>query len=133
MTYPANIRDDVSIDEPREAVEHMHGVPARFIEVNYLRWGMTLPILSALAALTASGCKPYCTNCPPPKPVVQPGWCTIEGPPPCFCDELKLCPGWCLSDSGVGVAVPCPGWCLIDGSNPHFAPQAVPCDGGAEE
>jgi hypothetical protein len=24
--------DDVSIDELREAVEHMHGVPARFIE-----------------------------------------------------------------------------------------------------
>jgi hypothetical protein len=24
--------DDVSIDELREAVEHMHGVPARFVE-----------------------------------------------------------------------------------------------------
>jgi hypothetical protein len=24
--------DDVSVDELREAVEHMHGVPARFIE-----------------------------------------------------------------------------------------------------
>jgi len=26
------IDDDVSIDELREAVEHMHGVPARFVE-----------------------------------------------------------------------------------------------------
>jgi hypothetical protein len=24
--------DDVSVDELREAVEHLHGVPARFIE-----------------------------------------------------------------------------------------------------
>lgn len=33
MTHPAGIHDDdVSIDELREAVEHMHGVPARFVE-----------------------------------------------------------------------------------------------------
>jgi len=33
MTDPAGIRDDdVSIDELREAVEHMHGVPARYLE-----------------------------------------------------------------------------------------------------
>lgn len=32
MTDPAGINDDVSIDELREAVEHMHGVPARFVE-----------------------------------------------------------------------------------------------------
>jgi hypothetical protein len=33
MTEPAGIRDhDVSIDELREAVEHMQGVPARFVE-----------------------------------------------------------------------------------------------------
>jgi hypothetical protein len=36
MTDPAGIRpmdDDVSIDELREVVEHIHGVPARFVEV----------------------------------------------------------------------------------------------------
>jgi hypothetical protein len=28
----AGLDDDVSLDELREAVEHMHGVPARFVE-----------------------------------------------------------------------------------------------------
>ena len=35
ITDPSGILhplDDVSIDELREAVEHMHGVPARFVE-----------------------------------------------------------------------------------------------------
>jgi hypothetical protein len=33
MTDPASIPDDdVSIDELRDAVEHMHGVPARFVD-----------------------------------------------------------------------------------------------------
>ncbi len=35
MTDPAGIAaldDDVSIDELRQAVEHLHGVPAKFIE-----------------------------------------------------------------------------------------------------
>jgi hypothetical protein len=31
-TGPCPLDDDVSIDELREAVEHLHGVPARFVE-----------------------------------------------------------------------------------------------------
>jgi hypothetical protein len=30
----APVDDDVSIDEIQKAVEHMHGVPARFVEVD---------------------------------------------------------------------------------------------------
>jgi hypothetical protein len=30
--HPMTIDDDVSIDELREAVEHLHGVSARFVE-----------------------------------------------------------------------------------------------------
>jgi hypothetical protein len=32
MGYAPSMDDDVSVDELREAVEHMHGVPARFVE-----------------------------------------------------------------------------------------------------
>lgn len=32
MPMTAGISDDVSLDELREAVEHLHGVPARYVE-----------------------------------------------------------------------------------------------------
>ncbi|MGO9835485.1 MAG: hypothetical protein ACLP1X_14825 [Polyangiaceae bacterium] len=74
--------DDVSTDELREAVEHMHGVPARFI-------------LSALAVAVASGCKSSdCGKpCPCPSPFQGPGWYSTTGPGPCCCPESTLCPG----------------------------------------
>ena len=59
MTDPSDVRvdDDVSLDELREAVEHMHGVPARFVEaveVDERLWSMDDLFDAAMAAGGAS-------------------------------------------------------------------------------
>jgi|SRR5580700_9841468 hypothetical protein len=102
------IDDDVSIDELRETVEHMHRV----------QWWLTVSILSALSVLVAAGCKPSgCDEaCSCPGPAEGPGWCSTTGPAPCCCQGSMLCPGWCLVPSGdSGSSTP------------------APCDAGAEE